>query len=77
METYGKQNIFQREWLNVKERFTIGKATRNYVNGFGIGVYTPKLKKVRVVIGSVGLVACAVTPFTNWAGFFILRWGLK
>jgi len=68
---YHRQNIIQKKVMNII-RFIKPVKTR-----YSFETYTPKLNKVRVGFGSIGVIACLLTPCTNWLIPFIVRFSLK
>jgi len=90
METkkYNKQNKIQKriskgiegirkEATTIKERFKPSPQTTARLNDKGVGVYVPKLNRVKVGLGLVAMVVLIITPFTNWLSYYVLKWVLK
>ena len=75
--TYGKQNLIKRTCLQVVERFTINKYTERALSKKGIGVYVPKLNKVRFTIGLVIAIVCIILPVITPLSIPAILWGLK
>jgi len=77
IKTYHRQNRIQKQINGFLNLFKKDYVMRDRLKERGIEVYTPKLNKFKVGIGSVGVVGCLLTPATNWAIPFIVRWGFK
>lgn len=77
IETYGKTNKIKKGWIELKERFKPNKHTENILKNKGLGVYIPRLNKLRVGVGLVLVGVCLITPATNWTIPFIVGWALK
>lgn len=76
-ETYGKQNTAHKVYNELKDRFKINPYSKVLIEKQGLSCYVPKLNKARVGIAILIMVACIITPFTNWLIPFVLMWGLK
>lgn len=77
IQTYGKQNPIKRVLIDVRDRFKINEATEEILEGYGIGVYVPKLNRARLTIGLVLAVVCIITPIITPLSIPAILWGLK
>ena len=77
LETYGKQNIAQHTYTNIKDRFSINPYSEKILYSIGLKPYVPKLNKLRVGVGLSLMLVCLATPFTNGLIPFIIGWLLK
>lgn len=79
MKTYGKQNIFVRTYLEIKSAFQINPLVESRLNKYGLSSYLPKLKRWRLVAGTLCFIILVVTPFTPEILFIpvIVGWMLR
>lgn len=77
MKSYKKQNRIQKEISEIVERFKPSPLAIERLNKKGMGVYVPKLNKVRLAVGSGIMALLLITPFTNWLSFLVIKWALK
>ena len=64
IQTYGKQNVFIRTYLEIKSAFHINPLTREALSRKGLEIYLPKLKRWRVFTGLFVFGILLITPFT-------------
>ncbi len=78
-ERYGKQNMIKRTCLQVKDRFRVNKHAEVLLGRRGLGVYVPKVNKVRFGIGVFGgcLLISPLVPMGFVIGVPLILWGLK
>ena len=76
-QRYGRQNHFKKALIDIKELRTINPYTKTLLISKGLKPYNPKLNKIKVGLGCVGVVGCLLTPFTNFSIPFIIGWCLK
>ena len=76
-ERYGKQNLIKKSFLQVKDRFRINKYAEIELGRRGIGVYVPKLNKVRFTIGLTLAIICIILPVITILSVPAILWGLK
>ncbi len=77
MKTYGKQNAFIKQAREIKNIFKPSRHTINLIKGVGCEIYQPKFNKIKLSFAGVVIVACLVTPATNWLIPFVMGWGLS
>ncbi len=76
-ERYGKQNIIRKVFLDVKNRFTINKFAEEDLRSRGIGVYVPKINKLRFTIGMSLAVVFVILPVVTPLSIVAILWGIK
>ena len=77
IQTYGKQNLIKKICLDVKNRFRINEHTERALNKRGIGVYVPKLNKLRFTIGLTLAIICIILPVITILSVPCILWGIK
>ena len=77
LEIYGRANMLKSLGRKVYERVKINPYSMIFLRKRGVGVYVPKLNKIKLGIGLVGVVVLLATPFTNWLIPFLVGWILK
>lgn len=61
----------------IKNRFVINPVTEQMLLKRGIGVYIPKIKKLRLTFGLLGVLILVAVPFVTPLAIFPLMWVLK
>jgi len=75
--TYHKQNKVQKELLSFVEMVKPNREKVKELNLKGIKIYNPKVNKIKMGFVSAVIVGCILTPFTNIAIPYIIKWGLR
>ena len=74
LETYGKQSIFVRKYLQLRNRFRITETEKKYCK---FETYVPRLNKTRFAIGTTGALVFVALPFVTPLALPCVEWAIK
>jgi len=77
IQTYGKQNLITRTYYGLRYSRKPNPYTIKKLDNAGIGIYIPKIKKHKLILGTLGIIACCVPGLPLPAIPFIGGWMLK
>lgn len=77
IQTYGKIGFIRKNYLIIRDRFKPNKYSLYAFQKVGLGIYTPKINKVRLSLGIVGAAILIVAPFLTILAPLPIMWGLK
>ena len=79
IKTYGKANPIKRLWAEITNARRINPHAQRIAENKGLSVYLPKLNKIKVSIGILGIIVLIITPFTPDFLIipFIIKWVLS
>lgn len=77
IQTYGKQKLPIRLYIEVKNRFTINPIIRNNLESKGLGVFVPKLNKPRFVTGIIIALIFIILPVVTPLAIPSVLWAIK
>ena len=74
---YGRSSLVTRICNEIKERFKVNPFNERRLRSRGIGVYVPKLNKLKFGVSILIALICIVLPLITLFSVPVILWGIK